>query len=161
MRKYFYLKILLVLFTCLLLNSCKRASHTVNSKRVDSIKIDTIISITVNNVDDTIINNKVYFGQKFAQNYIDKYLQNVKNENYLFNDTKLINDSKTLISVIEPILFKIYGRQNIINQRPYGIYKCNDYWFVIGSLNKGMDGGVFHLGIDSRNCKIVILFHDK
>jgi hypothetical protein len=161
MKILFYFKISLMMISYLLLTNCKRASQFDNSKNNDSIQVDPNISILISNIDDTIINNKTYLGQKIAQKYINEYLQSEKSDNYVLNNTKLINDSKTLISVIEPILFNVFGKQNIINQRPYGIYKCNDYWFVMGSLNAEMEGGVFHIGLDSRNGRIIIIFHDK
>ena len=43
-----------------------------------------------------------------------------------FYDT-LIKDRETAIAVVEPILFKIYGKKNIISERPYESYLIDGY----------------------------------
>lgn len=46
----------------------------------------------------------------------------------------LIKDSITLISIIEPILFDIYGKSTIRSERPYVMYLFGDDWIVMGSM---------------------------
>ena len=57
-----------------------------------------------------------------------------------FYDT-LIKDKVTAIGVAEPILFKIYGKKNIISERPYECYLVDGYWYICGTLPKSFEGG--------------------
>jgi NTF2 fold immunity protein len=77
-----------------------------------------------------------------------------------FYDT-LITDKATAVAVAEPILYKIYGKKNIINERPYECYLINGYWYIIGTLPKNRKGGVFEIIIDSKDSKVIKLVHGK
>ncbi len=74
----------------------------------------------------------------------------------------LIKDKETAISVVEPILFSVYGKENIINERPYECSLNDNYWTISGTLPKGYDvGGTFLIIIDATNSKIIRLIHGK
>lgn len=73
----------------------------------------------------------------------------------------LITDKKTAIAVAEPILFKVYGRENIIDQKPYKCYLIDGYWYISGTLPKGWRGGVFEIIINSKDGKVIKLIHGK
>ena len=77
-----------------------------------------------------------------------------------FYDT-LIKDRETAIRVVEPILFKIFGKKNIVRERPYECYLIDGYWYVCGTLPKNFKGGVFEIIIDSRDGKVIRLTHGK
>jgi hypothetical protein len=77
-----------------------------------------------------------------------------------FYDT-LITDKTTAIAVAEPILFKIYGKKNIIDERPYECYLINGYWYISGTLPKNRKGGVFEIIINSKDGKVIKLIHGK
>ena len=74
---------------------------------------------------------------------------------------EIITDEKTTISIAEPLLFSVYGKENIIKQRPYKIGKVQNYWVVSGSLPKPQIGGVFEMIIDSKNGEIIRLTHGE
>ena len=74
---------------------------------------------------------------------------------------EIITDEKTTISIAEPLLFSVYGKENIIKQRPYKIGKVQNYWVVSGSLPKPQIGGVFEIIIDSKNGEIIRLTHGE
>jgi hypothetical protein len=63
--------------------------------------------------------------------------------------------------MVEPILFSIYGKDNIITQRPYEIYPIENYWVITGTLPNGMLGGTFLIITDARDGKIIKLTHGK
>jgi len=67
----------------------------------------------------------------------------------------------TAISVAEPILFSIYGKDNITKQRPYEIYFIDNYWVIAGTLPKGYLGGTFLIIIDSKDSEIIRITHGK
>ena len=74
---------------------------------------------------------------------------------------EIITNEKTAISIAEPLLFSVYGKENIIKQRPYKIGKVQNYWVVSGSLPKPQIGGVFEIIIDSKNGEIIRLTHGE
>ena len=74
----------------------------------------------------------------------------------------LITTSETAIKIAEPILFEIYGEEEILSERPYGVHKIDHYWFVSGSLPRLYDlGGGFEIILDSRDAKVISITHYK
>lgn len=73
----------------------------------------------------------------------------------------LIKKEKTAIGIAEPILFEIYGKSNIEDQRPYEAYLINNYWVIRGTLNRFSLGGTFLIIIDARNAKVIHIIHEK
>ena len=74
---------------------------------------------------------------------------------------EIITNEKTAISIAEPLLFSVYGKENIVKQRPYKIGKVQNYWVISGSLPKPQIGGVFEMIIDSKNGEIIRLTHGE
>ena len=74
--------------------------------------------------------------------------------------TFLLKDQKTALSVVEPILFSVYGKKNIIKQKPYKINLVEKYWIISGT-QKHEKGGNFLIIIDATNLKILRLTHGK
>lgn len=73
----------------------------------------------------------------------------------------IIKDSLTAINIVEPILFSIYGKDNIIQQRPYKVYFNDNQWIVRGTLPEVRKGGTFLIIIDARDCKVIRITHGK
>lgn len=96
-------------------------------------------------------------GEHYAKLEIKKTL---KSHERPFYDT-LINSKETAVAVTEPILFKFYGKDNIISERPYELYLLDGYWFITGTLPKGQDGGVFEIILNARNGQVIKLMHGK
>lgn len=92
------------------------------------------------------------------------YLNNFLKDS-LYNscrNIKLIKDESMAISLVEPIIFRIYGEKEIINERPYKICLTKDYWVITGDLNnKFSKGGVFEVVINSKNGNIIGITHGK
>ena len=61
----------------------------------------------------------------------------------------------------EYILFNIYGKDNIENQKPYETHLIENHWVISGTLQKGMKGGTFLIIIDARNSKVLKISHGK
>ena len=105
--------------------------------------------------------DKLTLGREYAVSQL-KYAQNDSaNHNVIKLNKALIKDSLTAVAVIEPLLFSTYGKQAILNQRPYEIYHIGNYWVIMGRIQKGWDGGTFLVIIDDRNAKIIRLTHGK
>jgi hypothetical protein len=96
-------------------------------------------------------------GEQYAKREIR---QTLKSREKLSHDT-LINNKETAIAFAEPLLFKFYGKDNIISERPYELYLIDGYWFISGTLPKGQDGVVFEIIINSRNGQVIKLIHGK
>ena len=72
----------------------------------------------------------------------------------------IIKDSTTAVSVAEPILFGIYGKDNILEQKPYVIHHIDDYWLISGTLHYDV-GGTFFIIIDAKDSKVIKITHGK
>jgi len=81
--------------------------------------------------------------------------------NYLNFNKPIIRDSVTAVSVVEPILFGIYGKEIILRQKPYSIFHIDNYWVISGSLPNGSLGGVFLIIIDEKDSKAIRITHGK
>jgi NTF2 fold immunity protein of polymorphic toxin system component len=86
----------------------------------------------------------------------DSTQHNVVSSNFILIDTK-----DKAVRFAESILFDVYGKKQIVSQKPYSIYNIENYWIVSGTLPKGWVGGTFLIIIDSHNCRIIKLTHGK
>jgi hypothetical protein len=98
-------------------------------------------------------------GRKYAEEQIKLALTDNAGHNVINSKTAIIKDSLVAIKIAETLLFNIYGKSNIISQKPYEIYHINNYWFLSGTLIKGIDGGTFLIIIDDRNSQIIKITH--
>ncbi len=99
--------------------------------------------------------------QKMYENYIDTIIVERNNYNEIDKKRILIKDEKTFVNIIEPILFDIYGRENIISERPYEVYFAKNYWIISGDLPPTVEGGVFKAIMDARTCEIIRIEHGE
>lgn len=106
-------------------------------------------------------NDRTLLGKSYAEQELKSALTGKSQHNVIDNKTSIIKDSLTAINVAEPILFSIYGKDNITKQRPYEIYFIDNYWVIGGTLPKEYLGGTFLIIIDSRDCKIIRITHGK
>ena len=100
-------------------------------------------------------------GKSYAEQELKSALAGNSQHNVINSKTILIKDSVTAISIAEPILFSIYGKDNITKQQPYENYLIDNYWVISGTLPKNYLGGTFLIIIDARDCKIVRITHGK
>jgi hypothetical protein len=110
-----------------------------------------------------IFNGK-YFECREFENALDEVMLTLKDtsvHNVVNLESNIIKDSKTAIAVAEPILFGIYGKDNIENQKPYDVQYVEVYWVVSGTLKEGVDGGTFLIIMDSRNGQVLRITHGK
>jgi hypothetical protein len=100
-------------------------------------------------------------GRSHAENELQVALSDTTLHNIMNLDSFIIRKANVAISVAEPILFSMYGKENIINQRPYESYQIDKYWIISGTLPKGSAGGTFLIILDARNSKVIRLTHGK
>jgi len=120
----------------------------------------TLLTFTLTSCGQTK-GSRTILGKSYAEQELKSALTDKSQHNVIDNKTVIIKDSITAKSVAEPILFSIYGKSNIIKQRPYEIYSIDNYWVIGGTLPKEYLGGAFLIIIDSRDCKIIRITHGK
>lgn len=118
----------------------------------------TLIFISLNSYGQTKTDRRK-LGVEFAKSELKEALSS-KNEKQILVE-QVIADKETAITISETILFKIYGKNNIISQRPYEINKFDEYWVLNGTLPKNMKGGTFLIILNSTNGQIIKLKHGK
>jgi hypothetical protein len=106
-------------------------------------------------------NDRSSLGKNFAESELKLALSKESQHNVIDNNNVIIKDSSTAVKIVEPILFSIYGKENIENQKPYETYLIENYWIITGTLPKGMLGGTFLIIIDARNSKVLKISHGK
>ena len=106
-------------------------------------------------------NNRSVLGKSHAEKELKLALSKESQHNVIDNKSVLIKDSLTAINVAEPILFSIYGKENIESQKPYETYLINNFWVIAGTLPKDWSGGTFLIIIDAKNSKVLKVTHGK
>ena len=134
-----------------------------NNQAIANIKTICFLTLFIStlNACGQTMSDRTIFGKLYSEQKVKSALTDKSQHNVINNKTAIIKDSLTAIKIAEPILFSIYGRDNIIKQRPYEIYLIDSFWVVLGTLSKEYSGGTFLIIIDSRDCKIVRITHGK
>jgi hypothetical protein len=139
---------IILLFGFFLTSSC------IKTQRVDNKLNDTLYKETTI---DTI--NRVFVGPEYSKIVVENFLKDPSIN--LFHGKVLINSKEELISFAEPILFRLYGEDNIKSERPYEIYLIDDNWIMMGTLPKDWVGGTFTIVINKKTCEIIGITHEK
>ena len=106
--------------------------------------------------------DRMILGKQYAERELKATLNEDKSNNVIDNNKIIvIKDSSTAVAIAQPILFGIYGKTNILRQKPYEIYHIDNYWVLIGTLPKGWEGGTFLIIMDDRNCRVLKIIHGK
>ena len=127
--------------------------------RLKTISLLTLLIFTLTTFGQT--KNDRAFGKSFAEQELKSSLQDSLQHNVIGRIPLIIKDSLMALNLAEPILFDIYGKNNITQQRPYEIYLIDNYWVISGTLRKDWKGGTFLIIIDGRDCRIIRITHGK
>lgn len=106
------------------------------------------------------IKNSQVFKENNDLKFAESELKNALIKNEVLSD-KVISDSQTAVDVAEIVLFKIYGKNNIIKQRPYDVNFTENHYVINGTLPQNMKGGTFLIILNSKDGKIIKLTHGK
>ena len=98
------------------------------------------------------------FGKEFAKQQLQDLL---KGKGQPFTWDTLIRDSSTAIAMAEPLLFEIFGKEQIVSERPYEVYLIDGYWYLSGTIPKRWKGGGFEIIMSAKDGKIIRLTHYK
>jgi len=71
----------------------------------------------------------------------------------------LVPDKETAIQIAEIVLFRLYGKENIIAQRPYTIKQEDDIWWISGTWKGDGFGSNFKIGISKQTAAVLHVTH--
>lgn len=87
---------------------------------------------------------------------------NYSNFNDIYKEDGYVPNAEIAVKIAEVILFNIYTKELIINQRPYNVYlKNNSIWCIEGNLPPNFEGGVFYIEICKDNGAVLKRLHTK
>jgi hypothetical protein len=72
-----------------------------------------------------------------------------------------VPDEATAIQIAEAIFTPIYGKDAVKKERPFKATLNKNVWTVVGSIPKGMEGGVAIAEIAKKDSKIIRVSHGK
>jgi hypothetical protein len=116
------------------------------------------LSFTINSYAQ---NKRIVLGEKYAKEELHAVLANKPGDNLVGNKELIVKNSNTAIKIAEAILFEIYGKANIEEQKPYEKYLIKDHWVILGTLPEGSKGGTFIIIIDAKNAQVLKIIHGK
>jgi len=105
--------------------------------------------------------DKTILERQHAEKELKSFLANTNQHNVISKKNLILEDKETAISVAEPILFKIYGKENIQSEKPYQAYLVNNYWVISGTLPDDSLGGTFLIILDAKNSQVIRITHGK
>lgn len=76
-------------------------------------------------------------------------------------DKTLIDNEETAVKFAEVILFKVYGQETIVDEKPYEVHNIDGYWIINGTIPKGSLGGAFEIIFNSSDGRVIRLVHYK
>ena len=71
----------------------------------------------------------------------------------------LVPDKETAIKIAEVVLFRLYGEEAIISQRPYKVRQEDDIWWISGTIKENEFGSVFNIAISKQSGAVLHLKH--
>jgi hypothetical protein len=73
----------------------------------------------------------------------------------------VVSDSLTAVKISETILSKIYGEEQIRNEKPFTALLIEGYWIIFGYLPQGYKGGVAVIFIKKSNGEVIYISHGE
>ena len=73
-----------------------------------------------------------------------------------------LGNEATAVQVAEPILFNIYGKDHILEQKPYQVHQIDSVWVINGTLPVNYtNGGTFFIVLNKKDGKVLSISHGK
>ncbi|QNH63712.1 NTF2 fold immunity protein [Hymenobacter sediminicola] len=111
------------------------------------------------------VDGRLVLGREFAEKHLQAAIADSARQKVVARQRRLpiasLSDTAAALSAIEPLLFRAYGKKGIERQRPYEIYRIEEYWVINGTLPYGYFGGVFIVVVDARNSRVLELIHGQ
>jgi hypothetical protein len=105
--------------------------------------------------------SRTFLGKDVAKDRLSDALADPDNYAAYNERTEKLNDQQEAIQLAEDVVFKKFGKKNIIQQRPYEIHFIDDYWIISGTLPIRYDGGTFVIILDSKDGRTIRLYHEQ
>lgn len=99
---------------------------------------------------------RVVIGEAYAREQVRQAVQEPADV-----ATTVLPNKQAAVAVAEAILFPIYGQRNIVDERPYEVYRIDGCWYISGTLPAGYDGGTFETVLNASNGQVLRLTHGK
>ena len=147
------IKIFLSFLLCLLLLvGCRFSPNNNQSSKIND-------TLTVSGVDDLQTPQDHYImGKEFAKHQLDELFIG---KGQPFTWDTLIKSPSIAVAIAEPILFDLFGKSQILQEKPYEVYLINGYWYISGTIPKGSKGGGFEIIFSAKDGKIIRVTHYK
>ncbi len=100
-------------------------------------------------------------GKSRSEEQLKKLLAEQPTYQFSGSSETQIKDTLSAVNLAESYIFEIYGRDNIISQRPYEAYFYQNCWVIEGSLPEYTTGGTFMIILDASNGGVVNITHGK
>jgi hypothetical protein len=89
----------------------------------------------------------------------------VSDHKSIIREEGFVPDSTTAVNVAIAILSPIYGREDIELEKPFHAVLINGIWIVEGTnedrYTEGFVGGIAHIEIRKKDCKVMKVWHDR
>lgn len=105
--------------------------------------------------------DRLHLDSLSAAKLIDAIDTKTEGHNLINDDKQLIVGKEKAIALAEFYLFDIYGKKEILLQKPYDIFLIKNRWLISGTLKKGYVGGAFMIIIDAINGSVLQITHGK
>lgn len=102
-----------------------------------------------------------FLGKEVFKEILKEALENPQEKNTFRIENEFLRDKQSIVKGVEPLLFKGYGKAQILKQKPYELYKIQDHWVIKGTMKKNWFGGTFLIIVNSINGKIIRISHGK
>lgn len=130
-----------------------------------SVKKINIVLFTIFLASCVNSNSKVFDNNTVLTDSIFKIVEtpiNYSEFNNIYKEEGYVPNAEMAVSIAETILFNIYTKESIINQRPYNVYlQDNAIWCIEGVLPQNLEGGVFYIEISKDNGAVLKRLHTK
>ena len=110
--------------------------------------------------ENPIINNET---EKQTDYILDNSLSLNDHSEYkgYFPDSGFVSTPEIAFQIAEAVLYQIYGKELIEEQKPFSINLENDIWLIDGYLPPGMKGGTAYIEISKKTGEILKVLHTK
>ena len=147
-----------------IVHALRDTNHTQTLATIKKMKLILTISVLLlvanfgfaQNTDD-----RFHLDSISAAKLIDIAIENNETHNVINDDRRLIDTKEKAIELAEFYLFDIYGKKEILNQKPYDIFLIKNRWLITGTLKKEYVGGTFLIIFDSTNGNVLQITHGK
>ena len=69
----------------------------------------------------------------------------------------VVLDKETAIQIAEVVLFRLFGKENIIAQRPYEVKEVDDVWWISGTAKENQLARTFSIAISKHTAAVLHL----